>query len=127
MAMDAPFPTDVQEFDGDDRISFSKLDGKFIAVRGDGTEFEFDADRRAWQPSDEQAPDETASNQDIPQEPQGAGAGKRRHDDGDNGSEVSRREGVVLDCNIYRNHYTGAQDTDHGNSATRREEAKAPE
>ncbi|OAA73526.1 Nucleotide-binding, alpha-beta plait [Cordyceps fumosorosea ARSEF 2679] len=44
--MDAPFPTEVQEFDGDDRISFSKLDSKFIAVRDDGAEFEFDAERR---------------------------------------------------------------------------------
>lgn len=87
--MDAPFPTDVQEFDGDDRISFSRLDSKFIAVRDDGSEFEFDADNRVWKPLEEhtvEASDPTAyTSQDI----QGPSAGKRRHDDGDNGSEVS--------------------------------------
>ncbi|KAL6904443.1 hypothetical protein GGI43DRAFT_400373 [Trichoderma evansii] len=46
--MDVPFPTDVQEFDSDDRISFSKLDNKFIAVHDDGTEFEFDAEQKKW-------------------------------------------------------------------------------
>ncbi|KAJ4163793.1 hypothetical protein LMH87_005500 [Akanthomyces muscarius] len=85
--MDAPFPTDVQEFDGDDRISFSKLDSKFIAVRDDGAEFEFDADRRVWQPLDDQTLDETFPSLDLPQDPQGSGAGKRRHDDEENGSE----------------------------------------
>ncbi|OAA82149.1 Nucleotide-binding, alpha-beta plait [Akanthomyces lecanii RCEF 1005] len=85
--MDAPFPTDVQEFDGDDRISFSKLDSKFIAVRDDGAEFEFDADRRVWQPLDDQTLDEAFPSLDLPQDPQGSGGGKRRHDDEENGSE----------------------------------------
>ncbi|ATY61972.1 nuclear mRNA splicing factor-associated protein, putative [Cordyceps militaris CM01] len=87
--MDAPFPTDVQEFDGDDRISYSKLDSKFIAVRDDGAEFEFDADRRAWQPIEEQELEENISTQELLQESQGAavGAGKRRHDDEENGLE----------------------------------------
>ncbi|KAJ6787963.1 hypothetical protein PWT90_09999 [Aphanocladium album] len=85
--MDAPFPTDVQEFDGDDRISFSKLDSKFIAVRDDGAEFEFDADRRIWQPLDEPTLDEIPTNEIHLQETQTAGAGKRRHDDEENGSE----------------------------------------
>lgn len=44
------FPTDIQEFDADDRISFSKLDNKFIAVHDDGTEFEFDNDQKQWLP-----------------------------------------------------------------------------
>lgn len=47
------FPTDVQEFDADDRISFSKLDNKFIAVHDDGSEFEFDADSKLWAPVDD--------------------------------------------------------------------------
>ncbi|KAM3523011.1 hypothetical protein NHJ13051_005322 [Beauveria bassiana] len=89
--MDAPFPTDVQEFDSDDRISFSKLDSKFIAVRDDGAEFEFDAERRAWQPLDEHTLDETDINQDTPQKREGAGARKRGHDDEDNGSEDSKK------------------------------------
>lgn len=46
--MDSIFPTDVREFDSDDRISFSKLDNKFIAVHDDGTEYEFDADLKRW-------------------------------------------------------------------------------
>lgn len=94
IAMDALFPIDVQEFDGDDRISFSKLDSKFIAVRDDGAEFEFDAERRVWQPVDEQPLDETAPTLDLPQDLQGSGTAKRRHDDAEeNGSEVSRSEG----------------------------------
>ncbi|KAM0260526.1 hypothetical protein ACHAQJ_002760 [Trichoderma viride] len=52
--MDVPFPTDVQEFDSDDRISFSKLDNKFIAVHDDGTEFEFDAELKKWTPTEEE-------------------------------------------------------------------------
>lgn len=51
--MEPPFPVNAQEFDGDDRISFSKLDNKFIAVRDDGSEFEFDADAKKWVPTDD--------------------------------------------------------------------------
>ncbi|KAF5022940.1 hypothetical protein F66182_5006 [Fusarium sp. NRRL 66182] len=46
--MDISFPTDPREFDSDDRISFSKLDNKFIAVHDDGSEYEFDADSKQW-------------------------------------------------------------------------------
>lgn len=45
------FPTDPAQFETDDRISFSKLDNKYIAVQeSDGTEFEFDAQLRRWIP-----------------------------------------------------------------------------
>lgn len=45
------FPTDPSEFDNDDRISFSRLDNKYIAVQeSDGTEFEFDTQLRRWIP-----------------------------------------------------------------------------
>lgn len=44
------FPTDPGAFDSDDRISFSKLDNKYIAVQDDGTEYEFDSDLRRWVP-----------------------------------------------------------------------------
>lgn len=44
----APFPTNPEEFDGDDRISFSKLDNKFVLVQDDGTEFEFDDALKRW-------------------------------------------------------------------------------
>lgn len=56
--MDLPFPTDPQEFDSDERISFSKLDNKFIAVHDDGTEFEFDADLKKWVPTEEEPLDD---------------------------------------------------------------------
>lgn len=56
--MDPPFPTDVQEFDGDDRISFSKLDNKFIGVHDDGSEFEFDPDTKRWVPAAEDDDDQ---------------------------------------------------------------------
>jgi HIV Tat-specific factor 1 len=46
----AAFPTDPSEFDSDERISFSKLDRKFLLVQDDGTEFEFDEAIRRWIP-----------------------------------------------------------------------------
>ncbi|KAK3336787.1 hypothetical protein B0T19DRAFT_378787 [Cercophora scortea] len=44
------FPTKPEEFNNDDRISFSKLDSKYIAVQDDGTEYEFDNGLRRWIP-----------------------------------------------------------------------------
>lgn len=45
------FPTDPAQFDNDDRISFSRLDNKYIAVQeSDGTEFEFDPQLKRWIP-----------------------------------------------------------------------------
>lgn len=46
----ASFPTNREEFDSDDRISFSKLDQKFVLVQDDGAEFEFDDAIRRWIP-----------------------------------------------------------------------------
>lgn len=46
----SPFPTDPSEFDADDRISFSKLDNKFLLVQDDGSEFEFDDALKRWVP-----------------------------------------------------------------------------
>ncbi|KAH8598733.1 hypothetical protein B0O99DRAFT_614046 [Bisporella sp. PMI_857] len=46
----AAFPTNIEEFDADDRISFSKLDNKFLLVQDDGTEFEFDSRISRWVP-----------------------------------------------------------------------------
>ncbi|KAI0817548.1 hypothetical protein GGR55DRAFT_620987 [Xylaria sp. FL0064] len=42
------FPTDPQEFDSDERISFSRLDNKFIGVLDDGSEFEWDPQLKRW-------------------------------------------------------------------------------
>jgi HIV Tat-specific factor 1 len=44
------FPTDPSEFDSDERISFSKLDSKFLLVQEDGTEYEFDDAIKRWIP-----------------------------------------------------------------------------
>ncbi|KAK4147723.1 uncharacterized protein C8A04DRAFT_8820 [Dichotomopilus funicola] len=44
------FPTNPEEFDQDERISFSRLDNKHIAVQDDGTEYEFDPELKRWIP-----------------------------------------------------------------------------
>jgi len=44
------FPTNPEEFDSDDRISFSKLDNKFLLVQEDGTEYEFEDVIKRWIP-----------------------------------------------------------------------------
>lgn len=44
------FPTNPEEFDSDERISFSKLDNKFLLVQPDGTEYEFDDAIKRWIP-----------------------------------------------------------------------------
>ncbi|GAB1310326.1 hypothetical protein MFIFM68171_00536 [Madurella fahalii] len=49
------FPTNPEEFDQDERISFSKLDNKYIAVQDDGTEYEFDHGLRRWIPMIDEA------------------------------------------------------------------------
>lgn len=46
----AGFPRDPAEFDSDPRISFSKLDNKFILETEDGQEFEFDTALKRWIP-----------------------------------------------------------------------------
>ncbi len=44
------FPQEPSEFDGDPRISFSKLSSKFILETADGQEFEFDDALKRWIP-----------------------------------------------------------------------------
>lgn len=44
------FPRDPAEFDSDPRISFSKIDNKFILETEDGQEFEFDTALKRWIP-----------------------------------------------------------------------------
>ncbi|WYZ34901.1 hypothetical protein EsH8_I_001177 [Colletotrichum jinshuiense] len=43
-----PLPTSVDDFGNDERISFSKLDNKYLAVLDDGTELEFDPATSTW-------------------------------------------------------------------------------
>jgi HIV Tat-specific factor 1 len=47
----ASFPQDPAEFDSDPRISFLKLDNKFILETEDGQEFEFDTALKRWIPT----------------------------------------------------------------------------
>jgi HIV Tat-specific factor 1 len=42
------FPVNPEEFDSDHRISFSKLDNKYILVQDDGSEYEFDESLGRW-------------------------------------------------------------------------------
>ncbi|KAL8937112.1 MAG: hypothetical protein Q9211_003852, partial [Gyalolechia sp. 1 TL-2023] len=44
-------PTNPEDFDADERISFSKLDNKFILETADGEEFEFDDALKRWVPA----------------------------------------------------------------------------
>jgi HIV Tat-specific factor 1 len=92
--MDVPFPTDPRQFDSDDRISFSKVDNKFIAVHDDGSEFEFNADLKRWVPAEEEESldgeledlvGHASSSHDI-----GDGASKKRKNGSNEGAEVSR-------------------------------------
>ena len=44
------FPTDQSQFDGDDRISWSKLENKFILETEKGQEYGWDTALRRWVP-----------------------------------------------------------------------------
>ncbi|XP_044724753.1 RNA recognition motif domain-containing protein [Hirsutella rhossiliensis] len=86
--MELDFPTNPDEFNNDERISFSKLDNTFIAVHDDGTEFEFDADLKQWLPTDQDLLEEVdelwdgASSAEADEDLQR----KRKHWDAENGS-----------------------------------------
>ena len=59
------FPTDPAQFDDDERISFSKLDNKYIAVQDDGTELEFDAALKRWIPIADEADEALIEQQQL--------------------------------------------------------------
>ena len=44
------FPQNPEDFDGDPRVSFSKLANKFILEADNGEEFEFDDALKRWVP-----------------------------------------------------------------------------
>jgi HIV Tat-specific factor 1 len=75
------FPTDPSTFDSDERISFSRLDNKYIAVVDDGTEYEFDRDLKRWVP---------IIDEDLIQQQQ---AGYFRNNDDDDESNQSAQQG----------------------------------
>lgn len=58
------FPTNAEDFDADDRISFSKLDNKFILEADDGQEFEFDNALKRWVPAVRPHPPTTTTTMD---------------------------------------------------------------
>lgn len=78
------FPTDPDEFDKDDRISFSRLDNKYIAVQDDGTEYEFDTGLKRWIPIIDEAL--------IEQQQQGYFASGADNDDAQSGPSDNRRK-----------------------------------
>lgn len=45
------FPQDPSEFESDPRVSFSKLDDKYILETDDGQEFEYDTALKRWIPT----------------------------------------------------------------------------
>lgn len=90
------FPTDKEEFDQDERISFSKLDNKYIAVQDDGTEYEFDEGLKRWLPIIDEALIEqqqqgyAMADVDIDDDRrQGPAQGRKRKMDHSNDREVS--------------------------------------
>ncbi|KAH6853654.1 hypothetical protein B0I37DRAFT_349079 [Chaetomium sp. MPI-CAGE-AT-0009] len=78
------FPTNLEEFDQDERISYSKLDNKYIAVQDDGTEFEFDEGLRRWIPMidealiEEQQKGYMMPNSDAEDDRRGSALGRKR-------------------------------------------------
>jgi hypothetical protein len=48
MGRGAPFPRDVADFDTDERISYSTIDGKYILIDDDNEEWEFSEATGKW-------------------------------------------------------------------------------
>lgn len=113
--MELDFPTNPDKFSDDERISFSKLDNKFVAVHDDGTEFEFDTELKQWLLADA---DPSKGVDELGHQTPPAGADedpqrKRKHQDAENGSEVGgpvpwlptlstgARAGSSLDLELY--------------------------
>ena len=44
------FPQSPSAFDGDERVSFSRLENKFILETDEGNEYEWDGDLKRWVP-----------------------------------------------------------------------------
>jgi len=89
------FPTNPEEFDQDERISFSRLDNKYIAVQDDGTEYEFDEGLKRWIPMIDEALIEQQQqgymmpDADADDDRRGSGQGRKRKMDHSNDREVS--------------------------------------
>mgnify|MGYP001149970767 CR=1 FL=1 len=96
-----PLPINPDEFDKDERISFSKLDNKYIAVQDDGTEYEFDEAQKRWVPID--YADDDLNEGGIPnfdseaQQPAPQGT-KRKLDDWDDREVSCAHTLLLLSC-----------------------------
>lgn len=96
------FPTNQQEFDQDERISYSKLDNKYIAVQDDGTEFEFDEKLKRWVAMiDEALIEEQQKGYAMPGGDDPA-QGRKRKMDHSNDREVSCAR--IFTCSVGRLH-----------------------
>ena len=49
-AKSARFPQSQEEFDGDPRVSYSRLDNKYILEQYDGSEWEYNEHAKQWIP-----------------------------------------------------------------------------
>ena len=90
-----PFPTNPQEFDSDERISFSRLDNKFVGVLDDGSEFEWDAQLKRWIPSiDEEllAQQQSAYGGDRPASEDNSSAANRKRKNGSGEQHSNKRQ-----------------------------------
>jgi HIV Tat-specific factor 1 len=85
MASLLSFPTNPADFDSDERISFSRLDNKFIGVHDDGTEFEFDRELKRWIP--------TIDEEELEQQRLAYGGSADDDIDTSNGSNKRKKEG----------------------------------
>ena len=91
------FPTNQDEFNHDDRISFSRLDNKYIAVHDDGTEYEFERESQRWIPIIDEALIQeqqrgyfgTGANNNTDEDPAGPSQGKKRKNGHAHDREVS--------------------------------------
>jgi HIV Tat-specific factor 1 len=101
------FPTKIEDFGSDDRISFSRLDGKYVAVHDDGTEFEFDVELQKWIPTDDEPLDLRDSRTELAgaesdDSRRGGYSSRKRKDAPSNGNEVSLFPPTCLNSFIER-------------------------
>ena len=105
------FPTNVEEFADDDRISYSRLTNKYIGVHDDGSEFEFHPQLKRWIIAEEEH-DETEVNElDVGAGPHGLSKKRKTSPSHDEVSgachltQLFRRDGASLFAIQCAGHY----------------------
>ena len=71
------FPTNVEEFGNDDRISYSRLTQTYIGVHDDGSEFEFYPKLGRWVIAKEEHHDADSPEDEISTPPRHQTRGRR--------------------------------------------------